>query len=168
MSCRRQRQARRRPRWQYCSPPAQTAGALLSNPLWGWWGDRRGKRELLHAVAALGAVPALMTLALIASDIALEARLPLFAIVFAVLGAAGNGGTIAQLGYLMEISPDHDRPAYSGYFSALVGPAALLPLAGGALIEAAGMSVLFAASAGAAALQWLVIRRLREDDSVKS
>ncbi len=26
---------------------AQTAGALLSNPLWGWWGDRRGKRSLL-------------------------------------------------------------------------------------------------------------------------
>lgn len=26
---------------------AQTGGALLSNPVWGWYGDRRGKRELL-------------------------------------------------------------------------------------------------------------------------
>lgn len=35
---------------------AQTAGALFSNPVWGWWGDRRGKRELLEITAALGAV----------------------------------------------------------------------------------------------------------------
>ena len=26
---------------------AQTAGALISNPLWGWWGDHRGKGNLL-------------------------------------------------------------------------------------------------------------------------
>ena len=34
---------------------AQTAGALLSNPLWGWWGDVRGKRSLLQAAAAADA-----------------------------------------------------------------------------------------------------------------
>jgi MFS family permease len=144
---------------------AQTAGALLSNPLWGWWGDRRGKRELLEAVAVLGSVPALLAMASSVSGLAgPEVALVWFAIVFALLGAAGNGSTIAQLGYLMEISPDDDRPAYSGYFNALVAPAALLPLAGAAVIEAAGMPVLFAASASAAALQWLVVRRLRQGD----
>lgn len=143
---------------------AQTAGALLSNPLWGWWGDRLGKRELLQAVAVLGALPPLLTLFLIASGIAgTTATLPWFTMVFALLGAAGNGGTIAQLGYLMEISPDDERPAYSGYFNAIVAPAALLPLAGATLIEVAGVAVLFTASAGFATLQWFVVRRLRAD-----
>jgi hypothetical protein len=141
---------------------AQTAGALMSNPLWGWWGDRLGKRELLETVALLGTLPPLLMLALIASGIAGTAgTLPWFTVVFALLGAAGNGGTIAQLGYLMEISPDDERPAYSGYFNAIVAPAALLPLVSAVLIAAAGMATLFALSAGVAALQWLVIRQLR-------
>lgn len=62
----------------------------------------------------------------------------------------------------MEISPDDDRPAYSGYFNAMVAPAALLPLAGAALIEVAGSSVLFAVSAIAALLQWVLVRHLRK------
>ena len=41
---------------------AQTAGALLSNPLWGWYGDRRGKRELLEVVAALNTAAPMLTL----------------------------------------------------------------------------------------------------------
>ncbi len=69
--------------------------------------------------------------------------------------------TIAQLGYLMEISPDDDRPAYSGYFNALVAPAALLPLAGGVLVKTVGPTAVFAVSAGAALVQWLVVRRLQ-------
>jgi hypothetical protein len=32
--------------------------------------------------------------------------LPWFVAVFSLLSAAGNGGKIAQLGYLMEVSPD--------------------------------------------------------------
>ncbi|MBI2288872.1 MAG: MFS transporter, partial [Betaproteobacteria bacterium] len=111
---------------------AQTAGALFSNPVWGWWGDRRGKRELLEITAALGALAPLLTLTWIAGDAGRGAlALPYFAVVFALLGAVGNGGTIAYLGYLMEISPDDRRPAYSGYFNALAAPAALLPMAGG-------------------------------------
>ncbi len=148
---------------------AQTVGALMSNPLWGWWGDRLGKHQLLEATVVLGAVPPLLTLSLIHSGIAIgEATLPWFAMVFALLGAAGNGGTIAQLGYLMEISPDDQRPAYSGYFNAVVAPAALLPLAGAAVINLAGMPALFVASAGAAVSQWLVVRRLRQGDLEKT
>lgn len=139
---------------------AQTVGALLSNPLWGWWGDTRGKRRLLQGVAALGAVVPLMTLAWIATGRSL-AVLPWFIAVFGLLGAVGNGGTIAQLGYLMEISPDHRRPAYSGYFNALAAPAALLPLAAAAIAEAVSYAAVFALSGAAALLQFLAVRRLR-------
>src|SRR6516225_900154 len=142
---------------------AQTAGALLSNPLCGWWGDRFGKRELLQATAALAAAPALLALAAsLSRPAAADVTLAWFAAVFVLLGASGNGGTIAQLGYLMEISPDDDRPAYSGYFNALVAPAALLPLAGAVLIEVAGSPVLFAVSAVAAGLQCVLVRQLRQ------
>jgi MFS family permease len=141
---------------------AQTAGALFSNPLWGWWGDRRGKRELLEITAALGALAPLLTLAWIAGDAGRGAlALPYFAVVFALLGAIGNGSTIAYLGYLMEISPDDRRPAYSGYFNALAAPAALLPMAGGVVAEAASFAAVFAVSLTAASLQFLAVWRLR-------
>ena len=145
---------------------AQTAGALFSNPLWGWWGDRRGKRELLEIAAALGAVAPILTLAWIACDGRWgAAALPYFAVVFALLGAVGNGGTIAYLGYLMEISPDDRRPAYSGYFNALAAPAALLPMAGGAVAEAGSFAAVFALSLTAAVLQFLMVWRLRATPS---
>ncbi len=140
----------------------QTAGALLSNALWGWWGDRFGKRSLLEGVALLRAAPALLIL--VWTPMAASGDAPAlagFAAVFFLLGALGNGITIAMLGYLMEISPDHRRPAYSGYFNALVAPAALLPLAGAAIAEATSLSGVFAVGLGAAILQYLTIRRLR-------
>ena len=85
-----------------------------------------------------------------------------FVTVFFLLGAVGNGITIAVIGYLMEISPDDRRPAYSGYFNALVAPAALLPLAGAAIVEATSLTGVFAVSLVAAFLQFLIIRRLRD------
>ena len=141
---------------------AQTAGALLSNALWSWWGDRRGKRSLLEGVAALRATPPLLTLIWVSIVGAWAVpSLAGFAVVFLLLGALGNGATIAMLGYLMEISPNHRRPAYSGYFNALVAPAALLPLAGAAIVEATSLTGVFAVSLGAAVLQYLAVRRLR-------
>lgn len=139
---------------------AQTAGALLSNPLWGWMGDARGKRSLLEAVAAISTLAPFLVLAWIATG--RTGMLPWFTAVFVLLGAVGNGGTIAQLSYLMEISPDDRRPAYSGYFNALAAPAALLPLAGAAITEATSYAAVFAASGTAAALQFLAVRQLRE------
>lgn len=141
---------------------AQTAGALLSNALWGWWGDRYGKQSLYEGVALLRAIPPLMVIVW-SSMVGIWpiSTISGFATVFFLLGAVGNGITIAMLGYLMEISPDDRRPAYSGYFNALVAPAALLPLAGAAIVEATSLSGVFAVSFGAALLQFLIIRRLR-------
>ena len=141
---------------------AQTAGALLSNPLWGWWGDKLGKTSLLAVVAMLGIVPPSLTLAWIAAggfwpD---AAALPWFILVFGLLGAAGNGATIAQLGYLMEVSPNERRPAYSGYFNALIAPTTLLPTLAAALAEATSYTAVFAASAAASLLQVAAVGRL--------
>ena len=86
--------------------------------------------------------------------------LALFLIVFFLIGAVGNGETIAMLGFLMEISPDDRRPAYSGYFSMMVAPAALLPLVGAALAELASYTAMFAVAAVAALCQVWVVGRI--------
>ncbi len=141
---------------------AQTAGALASNAVWGWWGDRRGKQNLLEGVAALRAAPPALILLWVA--LAADGIIPQlagFAVVFFLLGALINGTTIAMLGYLMEISPDDRRPAYSGYFNALVAPAALLPLVGAVIVAATSLRGVFALSLGAAVLQYWTVRRLR-------
>lgn len=142
---------------------AQMAGALASNPLWGWWGDRLGKLSLLNAVTWLGLAPPMLTLAWFAVDASGPPSGLWFAAVFAILGAAGNGATIAQLGYLMEISPEAARPAYSGYFNAFIAPATLLPLLGALVVRVGALDAVFAASAVAVVLQALLIGALRAD-----
>ncbi len=139
----------------------QTAGVLISNPLWGWWGDRLGKLSLLLLIASLRGLAPMLTLVWLAAGIEdREVTLLWFGAVFFLLGAVGNGGIIAQLGYLMEISPDDRRPAYSGYFNMLVAPAALLPMLGAVLVGTFSFTVLFACSLVAALLHFLAVRRL--------
>ncbi|MCZ6473164.1 MAG: MFS transporter [SAR324 cluster bacterium] len=140
---------------------AQTVGSLLSNPLWGWWGDRRGKASLLVLAALLGTLAPALTLWWMALGWR-EPGLTLswFGMVFFVIGAAGNGDTIAQLGYLMELSPDDRRPAYSGYFNALAAPAALLPMVGALVAQVASFAWVFAISLCAACFQVAALRRL--------
>lgn len=79
---------------------------------------------------------------------------------FFVLGALMPGVTIAVLGLLMDISPDDQRPAYSGYFNALTAPAYLLPLAGGVLIVTVGASAMFSLAAAGAAIQLVLARSI--------
>ncbi len=141
---------------------ASTAGALASNGLWGWWGDHFGKRSLYEGVTLLRIAPPLLIIVLAAQGgFGAPPVLPGLVLVFMLMGALGNGITIAMLGYLMEISPDDRRPAYSGYFNAMVAPAALLPLAGAVIVEATSLQMVFALSLIAAMLQFLAVRRLR-------
>jgi MFS family permease len=146
---------------------AQTTGALLSNPLWGWWGDRRGKGSLYRAIAVGRILPPLVVLTLIATQhIPVDWLLPIYLSLFFVLGALANGLTIAVIGFLMEISPDDQRPAYSGYFNALTAPAFLLPLVGGVIASFASLSVLFVISLAAAAVQALIVHRIMRGNAV--
>lgn len=142
---------------------AQTVGALLSNPLWGWCGDRLGKRRLLGVTAALAITAPLLTALWMGAALpGAIPSLPTFAAIFLILGAVNNGGNIAHLGYLWEISPDDRRPAYSGYFNALVAPAALSPIVGAAVVEILGLSAVFGAGTVAAVGQIIAVQRLRQ------
>ncbi len=124
-------------------------------------GDRLGKLSLLEGVAGLRSLAPALTLAWLALGPAdRQVALLWFGLVFFLLGALANGATIAQLGYLMEISPDDRRPAYSGYFNMLAAPAALLPMLGAVLANVFSFAVLFACSLAAALCQFLVVRGL--------
>ncbi len=133
---------------------AQTVGALASNALWGWWGDHFGKASLLKGIA-LGRIlpPAIILLLALTSFPESDQMFSVFVGIFFVLGALANGLTIAVIGFLMEISPDHLRPAYSGYFNAVTAPAFLLPLLAGFIASLFGLSIIFAISMFAAILQ---------------
>ncbi len=142
---------------------AQTAGALVSNVLWGWWGDRRGKGDLLRAIAFGRILPPLAILVPGSLSLGGTPMLLAYGAVFFVLGALANGLTIAVIGFLMEISPDDQRPAYSGYFNAVTAPAFLLPLLAGMLASVAGLTVVFILSALAAATQFVLVSRLERE-----
>ena len=135
---------------------AQTVGALMSNPIWGKLGDGAGKLWMLQAVAFIRILPPLMMLALLAFDAGLWAYMALFM----VIGAMMNGVTIGYLGYLMEISPDDRRPAYSAYFNALASPAALLPIFGAGLVTLIAIQAVFVVAILAAVAQLILLVRI--------
>jgi uncharacterized membrane protein YadS len=60
----------------------------------------------------------------------------------------------------MEISPDSQRPAYSGYFNAITAPAFLLPFLAGIFATYFGLLPIFAVSMLAAMGQFLLIRAI--------
>jgi len=138
---------------------AQTVGALLSNFLWGWWGDFKGKHSLLLAVAASRVAPPAIMLALGFAPM-LELSFFVLLATFFLLGAIANGLTIAVIGLLMEISPEEARPQYSGYFNALTAPAFLMPLMAGGVVYAAGTGAVFVLSLVAALVQTHLVYRL--------
>ena len=88
-----------------------------------------------------------------------------FAVLFVAIGAFINDMTIAYLDYLMEISPNQRRPAYSAYFNALASPAALLPLVGAAIVAAFSLETVFLVAIVAAIIQLGLLRRLARRES---
>lgn len=140
---------------------AQTVGSLVSNAAWGWIGDRFGKLGLLQGVGVLRLAPPIGALVILAlADGEGAWSLVAFAGLFVVIGALVNGTTIGYLGYLMEISPNDRRPAYSAYFNALASPATLLPILGAAIVDALSLQTVFAVAVLAAAVQLFLIRKL--------
>ena len=140
---------------------AQTAGSLMSNALWGHIGDQYGKLRLLQSVSVLRLVPPVGMIAILAGpDLTRLEMLWSFSILFFFIGALINGMTIGYLGYLMEISPDDRRPAYSAYFNTLASPAALLPLVGALIVDGLTIEAVFVVAGCASIVQLLLLVRL--------
>ncbi len=136
---------------------AQMAGTVVLNPLWGWWGDRRGKLSLLKVLTGITAVSPLLALGLSLGPVPATLALAGYVLVFFFVGAAMTGEIVGDLGYLMEISPDDRRPEYSGYLNGLAAPSRLLPFVGGFIVAFASFQLLFVLSALAVAARFVVL-----------
>ncbi len=88
---------------------AQMIGSVVLNPLWGWWGDRRGKLSLLKVLTGISAVSPLLAIVLPLAAVPESMSLAGYALIFFFVGTAMTGDVGGELGYLMEISPG--RPA---------------------------------------------------------
>lgn len=114
-----------------------TAASLVTNPLWGYMGDRWGQKlTLLGAMALMLAGTAL---ALVAPS------LPVYYGVFVLVGAATAGVIVSDLTLVMEFGPERDRATYVGLSRTLLGPfVGVSPILAGALVGALGYPVMFA------------------------
>jgi len=142
---------------------AQTVGALVSNLAWGWLGDHKGKGVLLRVITLGRMIPAAVLILIMATGYANANLLYVFVAVFFMLGALANGQTIANIGFLMEISPNDQRPAYSGYFGALTAPAFVLPFLAGVLASFTGLLPIFILSVLAGMVQVMLVRRIERE-----
>jgi len=106
----------------------------------GWVGDHAGHRLVL-AVSGVAMVVA-NVLAYLATGV--EAVY----VVFAANAVSLAGATVSMLTMSMEFAPETDRPTYIGLAGTLTAPfAAVAPLVGGALADAAGYGPVFVLAA---------------------
>ncbi len=123
----------------------QTMGMIIGNTIWGHLGDIYGNRLVLRALAFTHAlVPLAAALAGILAPL-LPAWLLYMAFIptFLGFGSLLSGTWMTVTNFLLEIAPEHDRPAYIAVSNALNLPAVILPMIGGLLLQRLGYSTIF-------------------------
>jgi MFS family permease len=117
----------------------EMAGYVLSNLLWGYLSNRVSNSLVLFLTALCSSLPPILLLS------SLLLRLPpeLFFFIFFFLGATNSGTIIGGTNYLLEISPEKERPIYIGFLNSLVGPTIFLSGVGGLIIQIASFTLLY-------------------------
>ena len=111
------------------------------NPLWGYWGDKRGHKRLMEA-AALGAVLSAFIAAFANSTF-------LFYVVFAITGAWISADSISRMSIVLEFSRPEERPTYIGLTNTMRAPfSAIAPILGGVLGDRFQLPFVFLLTAG--------------------
>ena len=131
---------------------AQTLGAVLTGPLWGWMADRFGAVRALRVVVALAVVPPLAALVM---PVAWG-----FVLVFACLGALGQSLWNAFTNAILSVAPPSERPTYIALQQFMNLPATLTPFIGGVIVASAGYPAAFITTAAIVSLGALSARRI--------
>jgi MFS family permease len=132
----------------------QMGGAIASNLLWGWLSDRFGNRSVIRLTSA--ATLAMPILALAAG----RSGWVLLVGVFALSGMVISGSGIGFVNYVLEVAPERLRPTYIAISGTVNGLFALLPIAGGWIVDVASYQAAFWISSGVAAVSVLLSLRL--------
>jgi MFS family permease len=117
----------------------EMAGYVLSNLLWGYLSNRMSNSLVLFMTALSSTLPPILLL----SSLILHLPLESFFFIFFFLGATNSGSIIGGTNYLLEISPELDRPIYIGFMNSLVGPTIFLSAVGGLVIQLTSFTVLY-------------------------
>lgn len=118
---------------------AQTAGAVITGPLWGWMADRFGAVRALQVVVSLALVPPLAALVM---PVAWG-----FVLVFGCLGALAWSLWNAFTNAILSIAPPAERPTYIALQNFMNLPAATAPFIGGLIVSWAGYPAAFITTA---------------------
>jgi Major Facilitator Superfamily len=126
---------------------------FASNLVWSPLADRRGNRLVLQLAALLRMIIPVIALSLppLVRWGPIASRVPggsptlyyIFGAVFAFYGIAMSGQNLANMTYMLDIAPDHDRPAYVGLVNTILGVVSFVPVIGGTLVDAFGFQFLF-------------------------
>jgi hypothetical protein len=123
----------------------QALAGVVSSAGLGLISRRWGPRYVIRiGIAAFATGP----LYALAADLVGSSRLAQgYPLVFASLGVLNSTVMVGFLNYLIEVAPEGMRPAYIGLGNTIAGIMALVPAAGGWLLEVTSYSALFALTA---------------------
>lgn len=138
----------------------QMIGFVVSNLLWGSLSNRTGNKIVLVLVSAVALVSPL--LAIMSARLMCLGNTLCIGIIFFFLGFTLSGIRLGQNNYMLDVSPEAERPTYLGFMNTLLAPIMLLSMLGGFIIERTSFEVLFIVVMFAAALALLVAIRLEE------
>ena len=98
----------------------QMVGMIISNLLWGRLSDRIGNRIVLNLTAAVSAAsPGVALLTTLATPLR---GMFGFGIVFFFLGFTMSGLRLGHSNYMLDLSPESERPTYLGFMNTFLAP----------------------------------------------
>jgi len=117
----------------------EAGGYIVSNLLWATLSNRVGNRIVLRLVSVVMLVAP--TLVLIYSYLPLNTSF--YGLIFFSVGATDSGLGIGGLNYIIEISPEHDRPTYIGLLNTFLALTLLSAGLGGIIVDTFSFTALY-------------------------
>lgn len=138
----------------------QMIGSIISNLMWGHLSNRRGNKIVLVLVSGLALVAPSLTLFVWVSPI--FRTIFWFGWIFLFMGFALSGIQLGYTNYMLDVSPEGERPTYLGFMNTFLSPVFLLSALGGYVIEKVSYEALFLMSVAAGALSLFLALQLEE------
>lgn len=114
-------------------------GVVTSNLLWGWLSNRVGNRIVLQLTSGTAMIAPVFVL----SSVFLHVPLVLYGAVFYFLGATYSGLRVGHPNYLLDISPEKERPTYVGMLNTFIAPTLVFGGIGGLIVDLTSFQFLY-------------------------